>query len=232
MRVLRFFAGLLLIPLCYAASLALFDLVQNARPDSTWVVPPTTLALAGGFVFWLFLYFTLPRPVRSYVLAHELTHALWGLFMGARVSRMHVSRESGSVTLSKTNFLITLAPYFFPLYTVLVIVGYYILAVFLPVSDYALFWLALVGFSWGFHFTFTISTLMQHQSDIRECGYLFSYGVIYFCNALGICLWTVLVSEATLEQLVTGLARHTLATGSWLWQASQPLFERLVALFA
>jgi hypothetical protein len=85
---------------------------------------------------------------------------------------------------------------------VLVILGYYILSVFVDVSGYYLWWLALIGFTWGFHFTFTISTLMQKQTDIKECGSLFSYTLIYLLNLLGIGLWTVIVSDVTLEQMI------------------------------
>ena len=208
-RVGRFVVGVVLVPVCVAASQTLMTLVQAIQPESTRLVPPAAWGLVGGFLVWLFLYFTAPRPLRSYVLAHELTHALWGALMGARVSRLNVAREQGSVTLSKTNFLITLAPYFFPLYTVLVVLAYYVAAIFLDVAPYAAWWLGLVGFSWGFHLTFTIQTLMQKQTDIQECGHLFSYATIYLLNVLGICLWVVMVSAVTLEEMVTALAQHT-----------------------
>jgi hypothetical protein len=169
--------------------------------------------LCGGYVLWLALYFTLPRPVRTYVLAHELTHALWGWLMGADILRMRVSARGGSVTLSESNLLIALAPYFFPLYTVLIIAGYYLLSLFFEVERYYLVWLALVGFTWGFHFTFTVATLLQHQTDIREYGHLFSYTVIYVFNVLGICLWVVLVSSATAGRMGILLKAHTLETG-------------------
>lgn len=215
-RLLRFVVGILLIPAAAGATWTLADLLKGLQAASLATVPTSVWALVGGFVLWVFLYATLPRPVRSYVLAHELTHALWAWLMGARVRGLRVSGDQGSVTVSKSNFLITLAPYFFPLYTVLVIVAYYVLSVFVDVGGYYLFWLGAIGFTWGFHFTFTISTLMQHQSDISECGHVFSYAVIYLCNVLGICLWVVIVSSATVEDLVQGLQGHTLDLARWL----------------
>ena len=203
MRVLRFFLGIFLVPFCVAATLAVTDLARAVQPDSRAAVPPSAWAMVGGFLLWLFLYYTVPRPVRSYVLAHELTHALWGALMGARVSQIKVSEERGSVTLSKSNFLITLAPYFFPLYTVLVILVYLVLSAFVDVEPYAMVWLALVGFTWGFHVTFTASTLLQRQSDIREYGHAFSYALIYLLNVVGVGLWIVMVSPATLEHMVS-----------------------------
>lgn len=227
LRILRFVAGILLIPLCVAVSLAIADLLRSVQPESAGTIPPAVWALGGGFLAWLFLYFVLPRPVRTYILAHELTHALWGSLMGAKVFGLKVSRERGSVTLSKTNFLVTLAPYFFPLYTVVIILGYYILAIFFEVERYEWCWLAFVGLTWGFHLTFTISTLAQHQSDIRECGYVFSYATIYLLNAIGIALWIVLVSAATLEQMVDLLCANTDAVAGRIWG----LFLRIIGEF-
>ncbi len=200
LRIFRFFVGLLLIPVCVASSMALYSILRETQPNT---VPPDAWWLLGGFVFWIILFFVLPRPVRTYIFAHELTHALWGWMMGARVSNLKVAEDKGSVTLSKTNFLITLAPYFFPLYTVLTICLFGVLSLFYAVERYHLWWMGMIGLTWGFHFTFTVSTLMQHQSDIRACGRLFSYTFIYALNALGIGLWTVVVTPATLERYVT-----------------------------
>lgn len=195
MGVLRFLIGLVLLPVCVAASQTLLALLAAIRPDSTALIPPSAMALGGGYLLWLLVFFTLPRPFRTYVLAHELTHAIWGSVMGARVVRMSVKKHGGSVTLTKNNFLITLAPYFFPLYTAITVAGYYLLGLFTDVERYHLLWLGLVGFTWGFHFTFTIGSLLQHQSDIQLYGRLFSYSVIYLANILGACLWVVMVSS-------------------------------------
>ena len=210
-RILRFGVGLLLLPICVAASLALYHLLREIQPGT---MPPDAWWLLGGLAFWLILYFVMPRPVRTYILAHELTHALWGWMMGARVSNLKVAGDSGSVTLSKTNFLITLAPYFFPLYTMLTICLFGLLGLFYEVERFHLWWMGMIGFTWGFHFTFTISTLMQRQSDIRACGHLFSYTFIYSLNAMGVGLWVVVVTSAALERYV-GLFKQglLLATG-------------------
>lgn len=225
-RLIKWVVALLLLPVAAAATRTLLDLLRGVQATAGAAVPAAVWVLAGGFALWVFLYATLPRPVRSYVLAHELTHALWAWLMGAEVRGLKVSADRGSVTVSKSNFLITLAPYFFPLYTVLVVIGYYVLSLFADVQGYYLFWLGAIGFTWGFHFTFTISTLMQHQSDISECGHLFSYVVIYLCNVIGICLWVVIVSSATLEAMVTGLQAHTLAMAVWLAATGQRLLAQ------
>lgn len=226
-RLLRFLIGLLLLPVCVSVTQTLASLLQSLTP-SPWLLPPAALAFLAGYALWLAAFLALPRPVRAYVLAHELTHALWGAVLGARVTKMKISRSGGSVTLSKTNFLITLAPYFFPLYTVLTIAVYVALLPFFGVQRWYLWWLGLVGLTWGFHLTFTVTTLLNRQTDIHECGRVFSYTLIYIFNVLGLSLWVVAVSSATLDQmagLLIGYAaqeyaacgRTVAASASWLY---------------
>jgi hypothetical protein len=196
-RFLRFLVGLGLLPLCVAVTLALLDLLRGLSCGSDALASAGTLWLLAGYAVWLGAWFVLPRPVRTYVMAHELTHALWGIFFGARVRNLRVSEKGGSVNLSKTNLLITLAPYFFPFYTVLVVLIRGILGVFVQPVPFPFFWLFLVGLTWGFHLCFTIQSLLVRQPDIHEYGRLFSYAVIYLFNLAGIGLWVVCTTAAT-----------------------------------
>ena len=174
-RFLKFLAGLLLLPFCYATTIAFIALLQSIQPDSPAAIPWSVRGLAIGFALWIFLYMAMPRPIRSYVLAHELTHALWGWVMGARIKRLKISRQGGSVTLSKSNFIVELAPYFFPLYTVVAIGLVTLARLVWPSRTVEVTGMALIGISWGFHFCFTVNSLLQHQTDIERCGYVFSY---------------------------------------------------------
>lgn len=207
----RLLLGLLLAPFSLVILFALIDLLYSL-PSSAGSLSPAILFLALGYFFWLLLFFLTPAPVRAYVLAHELTHALWALLWGARVGRIRVTRSGGSVALSHTNALILLAPYFFPLYTMMLLVCQLVLSLFLDVSRFAAFWMAGIGFTWGFHFTFTLRGLMQRQSDITACGRLFSYSLILIMNLLGIGIWVSLVSEVTVEAFLF----HIVQRLSWM----------------
>ncbi len=220
--------GILLLPFCAAITRTLISMLRLIQPSSYSSLPLSTWGLVIGFALWVFLFFCLPRPTRSYVLAHELTHALWGWVMGARIKRMRISKNGGSVTLSKSNFLIALAPYFFPLYTVLVIAGYYLLSLFVDLRAYEPFWLGLVGLTWGFHLTFTVETLLQRQPDIRETGRLFSYALIYFMNVFGIGLWIVMIASPTARQFADALIRDIV----WAWEGCRLYAMKLWALAA
>ncbi|MCK5528449.1 MAG: M50 family metallopeptidase [Kiritimatiellae bacterium] len=227
LKIFRAILGILLLPICIVITISIADIIKALEPSATLTDMPIALALLAGFLLWILIYYLLPRPVRTYIIAHELTHALWATVMGADVFDMKIDKDHGSVTLSENNFLITLAPYFFPLYTVITIIIYYICSIFFDVEQYTLIWLGLVGLTWGFHFTFTLGTLMQHQTDIQLYGYIFSYTFIYILNALGIGLWIVLVSSTTLEDMLITIGSNFIEVIAYLHNAVSTLIETI-----
>ena len=218
LKAVLFVCGVLLLPFCAASTWALASLVGSVQPESLFALPVAAWAFVSGFGLWLFVFFALPRPVITYVLSHELTHALWAALMGAEVRRIRLSNQSGSVVLSKSNILITLAPYFFPLYTIIVIVVYYLLSLFLDTGQYEWIWLFLVGLTWAFHLTFTASTLLDRQTDILEYGHVFSLTFIYLLNILGIGAWVVLVTSATMKTFAILLLHDSQAVWTWIME--------------
>ncbi len=222
MKLLKMLVGFGLLFPAVVLTQVLWDILLAARTNVDVLFPLPAVALLAGAMVWVFLFSFFSRPMRSYILAHELTHALWGMLMGARVSRIKVKANQGSVVLSKTNFLITLAPYFFPFYTVMIILVYFIFSLFYDMRPYALFWLGAVGFTWAFHVTFTINALLQRQTDIEQQGHLFSYVFVYLANILGICIWVIFVTSPNWGDLVRFMiVRSTLAWGAllaiWVW---------------
>jgi hypothetical protein len=117
-----------------------------------------------------------------YVFGHELTHALWTWLFGGRVSAFRVTSSGGHVTVSKTNWIITLSPYFFPLYALLV-VGVFALGHWLWDWQRHLPWFhLLLGAAYAFHITLTWHVLQTRQPDIVEQGYFFSAVIIWLGN--------------------------------------------------
>ncbi len=193
-----------MLPLAAALTLVFLDeLPVDGRLTE---LSRTSYWFIGGFAAWLLLNAIFPRPVRTYVLGHELTHALWGMLMGARVSRLRVSNRGGSVNLSKSNVLITLAPYFFPFYSVLALVIFLLVEFFGDTGAYLPFWYGLFGLTWSFHLTFTVTMLATHQPDIQEHGRVFSYVFIYCIN---------LATAAVLLHVLTAQPLRDLANGAW-----------------
>ena len=114
-----------------------------------------------------------------YVVGHELTHALCTWLLGGRVKKFKASSKGGHVVVTKNNFVIALAPYFFPLYAVLVVLVFLGGDWIWNWKAYAVWFHLLLGASYGFHVTLTWHILKNTQSDITEQGYLFSAVVIF-----------------------------------------------------
>ena len=196
-RVLRFLCAVVTLPFAFALAFVFVDAFRLMPMSGDALFPPGALCLAAGFLLFLVLWIFMPAPVRLYVLGHELTHALCGLLFGARPSNLKVGLKGGSVTLTKTNVWITLAPYFFPFWTAVVGLLALIVRCFVSPLPCTGVWLFAVGFTWCFHVCFTLRAIFQAQPDIQEYGYAFSYVFIWIFNIAGVIAWVVCTSEVT-----------------------------------
>ena len=128
-----------------------------------------TLVIYGffaGAILWLifgrFLQF-------FHVLEHELTHLLFGLFFFKKPKAISASDQGGRTELYGGNFIITLAPYFFPTLSFMLL----LLFPFLDEKFYNYFFIVL-GFFTGYHFISNIQEFKFSQPDIKEAGIIFS----------------------------------------------------------
>lgn len=180
----KFIFALFLLPLCAVLSQTFFTSFARATVAERLWAGEEFWFFSLGVLLWLIAFFGLPRPIVLYVFGHELTHAVWVWLMGGRVSHFRVGRDGGHILTDKNNFLIALAPYFFPIYSILVLGLYGGLSLFVNVQPYGRLLYALVGVTWAFHFTFTCWMIPKNQSDLRDNGTIFSLVVIYLMNLL------------------------------------------------
>ena len=192
-RWIKLVIGILLLPACFGEASALSRVLSAAGNAHTFWV-----ALVGGAACWLTVFLLLPKPMLVYVFGHELTHALWAWVFGGRVKKFKASSRGGHVIITKSNFVIALAPYFFPLYVALVILIYVIGHLIWNWQQYVPWFHFLIGAAYAFHVTLTWHILQTRQSDITDQGYVFSGVVIWLGNILvllvGIPLLTARVS--------------------------------------
>jgi hypothetical protein len=169
--------AVLLLPVCTGAVWALWKVVRaSGQADTIWV------ATVCGAACWLGIYLLLPKPMWVYVFGHELTHAIWTWAMGGKVRQFKATSQGGHVIVSKSNFLIALAPYFFPLYAILVALAFRAGEWVWNWRHYVVWFHLLLGAAYAFHVTLTWHILKERQTDISEQGYLFSAVVILLGN--------------------------------------------------
>jgi hypothetical protein len=193
-RWVKFVVAVFLLPICAVLSQTFFTVFTRATVTQRLWAGQEFWFFSLGAVLWLIAFFGLPRPIVIYVFGHELTHALWVWLMGGRISRFSVGRDGGHVVTNKTNFWIALAPYFFPIYSILAIAVYGGCSLLLNMQPYGRVLYAVIGASWAFHLTFTGWMILKNQSDLRSHGTIFSLVVIYLMNLVLLSVMLILAS--------------------------------------
>jgi hypothetical protein len=208
----KLIVGLVLLPLCAGGGQALWRVLSQAGDaDTFWA------AALGGAACWWVIYLLLPKPMWIYVAGHEFTHVLWIWLFGGTVRKFKVSSKGGQVLTTKSNFLIALAPYFFPVYVVLVLLVFRAGDLVWSWTPYRVWFHFLIGAAYAFHLTLTWHILQTRQTDLTGQGYLFSAVVIFLGNLAVLMVGLPLLAGR--PDLRTALAWWLTSTGdvfAWL----------------
>jgi len=216
-RWLKFVVAIFLLPVCAALTQTFFTAFARATVAQRLWAGEEFWFFSLGALLWLIAFLGLPRPIVLYVFGHELTHALWVWLMGGRVSRFRVGRGGGHIVTNRSNFWIALAPYFFPLYSILAIAAYGICSLFFNVQPYGRLLYAVIGVTWAFHFTFTCWMVPKSQTDLRDQGTFFSLVLIYLMNLTLLSVMLVLASsQITFASVGADLAANIGNFSHWI----------------
>ena len=161
--------------LCLIAFISLFQ--YTLIDEKTWAVFATgvigALAIVGG-----------AKMSRFRVFIHELKHALVVILTGNSLKNFVVGKETGHVNFEmyedKVHFapIIALAPYFFPLFSLPVL----ILCIFLE-NSHNLILSFFLGASFATDLSMAYTDLHPHQSDLQKIpGGVFA-GLLYLAGA-------------------------------------------------
>lgn len=193
-RWVKFLVGLFLLPPAWVLTQTFFTAFARTTVHDTFWATEEFWFFTMGVLLWLTVFFGLPRPLWLYVFGHELTHAVWVLLMGGRVHQFQVNRDGGHILADRTNTWIALAPYFFPIYSVLALATYGVLALFVDVSPYRPVLYAVVGATWAFHLSFTCWMIPKGQPDLHYGGTFFSLVLIYLLNLVLLVVLLIVAS--------------------------------------
>ncbi len=233
--------GIFLLPIAGLLTQTFFTAFSRATVDHGFWATEEFWFFALGAVLWVLWFLGSiwalgePRPIRAYVFAHELTHAVWVWLMGGEVVKFEVGRDGGYILTDTHNFWIALAPYFYPLYSIVVIVIYGVASFFYDLGGASvslhsmtpLQWLFLaLGATWAFHLSFTCWMIPKGQSDLTSHGTFFSLVVIYLMNLLLLVFFLVMAApEVSWASFGQELQKHAEDFSSAVWtgfRAFQP----------
>lgn len=140
--------------------------------------------LGAGVAFYVFILLTAGRNIcfSMQIISHELTHVFFALLTFHNVGRVRLNPDDsgGSMVLKgRGNWLITLAPYFFPLFAF-----FYMLLMPWLLLTTGNHWLVHVIFGYfiAYYWATVLSQVHIKQTDIIKEGYFFSTIIIIAGN--------------------------------------------------
>jgi hypothetical protein len=202
-RLWNALVGVCMFPFAWIFTDALFKTFSKASVKSGHLpfwMSHDFLMFGLGAVAWLgwlcvsFAIWKRPRPISVYVLGHEMMHMLMARLSRGTIKDYHISSDGGFIVTNKYNFLIALAPYLWPFYSVPVLAAWSASLYWKEALYFREVFLASLGLTWMFHLSFTLWVLPRGQSDLLGPGRPFSLIVIYLANAF--LLGTTLVMLA------------------------------------
>jgi hypothetical protein len=194
LKVRRAIGLLLLLPLSVVMVFALMVQLHNAAPVVSnidfWQSIPVWYSVLGALVFLSLKYFRLVEAILiyTYVLGHELTHALAALMCFGKVDAVSVDIDGGYVDTDKDNIFVSLAPYFVPLWMLVWMAVLFVANWIYPFEAYLPWFYAGFGFWWSFHVYWTLWVIPREQPDLIENGVAFSFMIIMLANIAALLL--------------------------------------------
>lgn len=129
---------------------------------------------------------------------HELIHSLFVWASLGNVTEFHLKEKSGYIMSDRSNIPMTLAPYFFPLYTILLLsIRPGILQSYYPYFD------IIGGLSFAFYLNMIKNQTGLWQTDIKSVDWRLSYpfliSMVFLCcylviESLHSSLWNALIN--------------------------------------
>jgi hypothetical protein len=206
-------AGLIFLPgLVYSLVHVLRAIV--AAPERCY---PFLVGAAAYALVWFLLIRRRPALGFLATVEHELTHALFAWATFHRVVSFRATLRSGGHIryVGRGNWLIAVAPYFFPTLSILVIA----LLTWSPGRHLALGG-ALLGVTVAYHAISNWSETHRHQTDLREAGMVFCLFFLIAANAL---VFGLLLSYACGLRSITAHLDH-------VGGPTRAFFHRLLSL--
>ena len=207
MAIIKWPVAIVVAAMLPGASMAFLHLLSQIA-----VRPQSLLPFVMGGLIWLGVWLLFVRHSRlSFLLTfeHELTHAIFAWLTFHRVVGLRVTlTKGGQISIvGRGNWLITIAPYFWPTASLLVI-----LATWFWPPGYRGIGQAILGFSFTWHVTGTIYETRFSQPDIRQVGWLFSVLLLSTANVVALASILSFAHQGMngLSDFFAQMARHTL----------------------
>lgn len=133
------------------------------------------IALLGGFFMFFVARTSMDSSVKTsmQIIAHELAHSFFAVLTFHKIKNIRIAEDDSGGSMSfegEGNWLIIIAPYFFPLFCFFFMIGVGIYMKFAPLN-----WIvsAVFGYFIGYHVDTVASQIHEKQTDLPKVSYLF-----------------------------------------------------------
>ena len=149
-----------------------------------------SLPFVAGFIGYIIADFPNHRLHKSYVAAHELTHAIAAKLSGFKINKISITGTGGHVLTNGKNKFTALAPYLIPLYALLTMILFSLILLKWNFPALKIIATAVFGFCMALHLINTFRSIYQEkQTDLRQGGgVIFSAILIILVNSVIIVL--------------------------------------------
>ena len=141
-----------------------------------------------GMGIYIFSWLLIFRNISGkwfFVIEHELTHTIFALLTFHTIHDFRATKIGvgyvGYSGAGNGNWLISIAPYFFPTFSIIVIAFLY-----LAQAQYYPFLMMLLGYTFLYHIHSTIYETHHRQPDLQKVGLWFAYAFLPAANLLAI----------------------------------------------
>ena len=165
------------IPALAGYALALYVEIPSALDHSSQARLGLAMVPAGMIVWLLF-----GRFLRFFhVFEHEVTHLVTGLIFFIQPRQLVASESGGRMEMYGNNFIVSLAPYFVPLFSL-------VLMALMPLLDSTVnvYACGVLGFATGYHVITNLQDFSLQQPDIRSHGLIFSTLICLLGNVIAL----------------------------------------------
>jgi len=163
-NLLKFPVAILMVALTFKSFTILFELVVHIAHNYE-AYKELMYGIFAYLVMWL-LMFNIEEGQWFLTFEHELTHTIFALLTFHAITDFRVTKSSGGHMVAERgegNWLIAIAPYFFPTFSILILI-----VIYLSKSSYHPLLIALLGYSIAYHLHSTIIETSLNQPDIKN----------------------------------------------------------------
>lgn len=190
-RILDTLLNLLKWPVALVALFSLPALMQAVHYFQ--FTQPKFYAFLGGIIGYILIKIlsSARSNVSMQILAHEFTHIFFALLTFHKVVHIHLNMDESGGAMGfkgKGNWLIVIAPYFFPLFLFFLMMFATFFSAKVPNS----LWVnGVFGYFFAYHVESIMVQIHGQQPDFREVGFPFCW---CFLPAANLFVWSVIVA--------------------------------------